>query len=346
MFATMRNVSRIGRARVHRISQVGIGNPLQKRNIADAVAAATELKRYLATNNSKHPNVEINTYTNISDFPPKKINTVVNFGRQGTTYVIERFGKYVRTEKPGLFWTLPFIERIYAVDSRQIVIDVARQNAFTSDNVAVSVAAQLYLNVVDSNAACYKVQQPLVAVVSQAQSALRIAIGKNDLDHLLKDRNSINESVKQALHGSTEQWGVDVSRFEITELTPDRRIQEAMDLQSTAERERRALVTAAEGKRRAMELEAEGKKLSIELEAQAKKRAVELEAEGMLNAAKSLEHVTAPVLNYWLQNMHIKMVGTVASTGKHSSYFMSKDMAQLPVWTDSLIDKNSGNRNQ
>lgn len=130
---------------------------------------------------------------------------------------------------------------MYAVDTRQIVIDIAKQNVFTSDNVA----AQLYLNVVDVNSACYKVQQPLVVVVSQAQSALRIAIGRNDLDHLLKDRNSINESVQHSLHGAAEQWGVDVSRFEITE---------------------------AEGKRRAMELEAEGKKLSIELEAHAKKK--------------------------------------------------------------------------
>ena len=295
----------------------------------------------LLSTKKEHPNVETNTVANISNFPPKKVNTIVNFGRQGTSYVIERFGKYVRTEKPGLFFTLPFIERVYAVDTRQIVIDVAKQNAFTSDNVAVSVAAQLYLNVVDVNSACYKVQQPLVAVVSQAQSALRIAIGRNDLDHLLKDRNSINESVQQALHGAAEQWGVDVSRFEITELTPDRRIQEAMDLQSTAERARRASVTEAEGKRRAMELEAEGKKLSIELEAHAKKRAVELEAEGMLQAAKSLELVSPVVLNYWLQNMHIKMVGDVAKTGNHSSYFMSKDMAQLPVWTDMFSTKKS-----
>ncbi len=289
-----------------------------------------------STKDNRHPNVESNTSANISSFPPQKLNTIINFGRQGTSYVVERFGKYVRTEPAGLFFTIPFLERIYEVDTRQIVIDVARQNAFTSDNVAVSVAAQLYVNVVDVNAACYKVQQPLVAVVSQAQSALRIAIGKNDLDHLLKDRISINESVRQALHGAVDQWGVDVARFEITEMTPDRRIQDAMDLQSTAERERRAVVTTAEGKRRAMELEAEGKKLSIELEAHAKKVAVELEAQGMLNAAKSLEHVTPPVLNYWLQNMHIKMVGDMAKNSKYNSYFMSKDMAQLPVWMDSL----------
>lgn len=301
--------------------------------------------RQLSTNSRhssvEHPNVELNTTALISSFPPQNVNTIVNFGRQGTEYVIERFGKYNRTERPGLFFTIPFLERIYAVDTRQIVIDVSKQNAFTSDNVAVSVAAQLYVNVVNTNTACYKVQQPLVAVVSQAQSALRIAIGRNDLDHLLKDRNSINESVQQALHGSAEQWGVDVSRFEITELTPDSRIQDAMDLQSTAERERRAVVTTAEGKRRAMELEAEGKKLSIELEAHAKKRAVELEAEGMLNAAKSLEHVSPPVLNYWLQNMHIKMVGDMAKGSKYNSYFMSKDMAQLPVWVDSMSATNA-----
>lgn len=161
-----------------------------------------------------------------------------------------------------------------------MVIDVAKLNAYTSDNVSISVAAQLYVQIVDVESACYKVTQPLVAVMSKAQSALRAAIGHNDLDHLLKDRNTINTIVGDALSKSVEEWGINVLRFEITELSPDKRIQEAMDLQSTAERERRSAVIAAEGKKKAMELEAEGKKRAMEFEAEGKKRAVELEARG------------------------------------------------------------------
>ena len=312
-----------------------------KLGVSSGVSSGVSLSRiHYSLNQTRrmssnhHPNIENNTVANLSGFPPIKRNTIINFGRQGTHYVVERFGKFSRVEPPGLFFTVPFIERIYAVDMRQIVIDVDRQNAFTSDNVAVSVAAQLYVNVKDLHAACYKVQQPLVAVVSQAQSALRTAIGKNDLDHLLKDRNTINLNVADALHGTAEQWGVEVCRFEITELTPDKNIQAAMDLQSTAERERRAVVTSAEGRRRAMELEAEGKRLAIELEATAKKKAVELEAEAMKNAAKSLENIDTKVLDYWIKNMHIKMVGELAKNNKNT-LFIGKDISKLPMLVDN-----------
>lgn len=296
----------------------------------------------IATRNKsgQHPNVENNTAMDISAFPPRKTNTIINFAKQGTLCVIARFGKFHSVQTPGLFVAYPFIDSIHVVDMRQMVIDVARQHAITCDNVAVSVAAQLYVNATNAETVCYKVQQPLVAVVSQAQSALRIAIGQNDLDHLLKDRNAINKTVQAALSGSGERWGVSVSRFEITELTPERKIQEAMDQQSTAERERRAVVITAEGKRRAMELEAEGNRLSIELEAHAKKKAVELEAEAMFNASKSLENVKPHVLNFWLQNEQIKTMGRIADSG-NTSYFMSKDMAQLPVLVDAITTKNT-----
>ncbi len=283
---------------------------------------------------SKHPNVESNTAEELSEFPRIKTNTVMNIGRQSHQYVIERFGKFSRVANPGIYFTIPFLERIYQLDTRQQVIDVNRQNAYTSDNVSVSVAAQLYITVVDVKSACYKVSQPLVAVVSQAQSALRTAIGKCDLDHLLKDRNSINVSVGDALQHSVEQWGISVSRFEITELVPDKRIQEAMDLQSIAERERRAMVTSAEGKRQAMETEAQGKRIAIELEATAKKMSVELEAEATANAAKQLERVSDKVLAYWVSNMHIKMVNELSKHSKHNTYFVNKDITTLPALSE------------
>lgn len=293
-------------------------------------------RRYFSSN---HPNITVAAQKHVTDFPHRKTNTVINFGRQGRQYVIERFGKYHRKSQPGVFLTIPFAEKIIEVDLRQEVIDVNKQKAYTSDNVAVEAAAQLYITVVDVEKTCYKVSQPLVAVVSQAQSALRTAIGKNDLDHLLKDRNSINNSVLQDLQHSVEQWGITVSRFEITELTPDQQIQKAMDLQSTAERARRAAVTEAEGKKRAAELEAEGKKNAVELEAAAKKKAMELEAEGTANAAKFLSSLPRHVLEYWIQNRHIQMMGAVAEKGKHSSFFLGKDMSTLPVWGDLFTQK-------
>lgn len=104
-----------------------------------------------------------------------------------------------------------------------------------------------------------------------------------------------------------------------------------MDLQSTAERERRAKVTEAEGIKRAKELIAEGDKSSVELNALAKKNAMILEAEGMLNSAKNLEKVPKDVLEYWMQLRHIQMVGDVAQKGSHSTYFVNRDLTALPT---------------
>lgn len=283
-------------------------------------------------NTIEHPNVD-NTAVNLADYPRRKAPTIINFGRQGYQYVVERFGKFSRVAKPGIFWTIPIIEKTYVLDTRQMVIDVAKQNAYTSDNVAVSVAAQLYINIVNVEHACYKVTQPLVAVMSKAQSALRSAIGQHDLDHLLKDRNSINDAVNTALNNSVEDWGVHVIRFEITELSPDKKIQEAMDLQSTAERERRSTVITAEGKKRATELEAEGKK-----------RATELEAEALEKMAYVVCKLSHKVLEYTVNMKHIDMVQKLAQSSKHTTYFVPKDISALPAIADVMKDRTQSEK--
>lgn len=127
--------------------------------------------------------------------PHLKLNTVLNFGDQAHSYIIERFGKYNRTKGSGIFFTLPYLETIKCVDMRQLVLDVDKLSSFTGDNVSVHVEARLYFTVKNAEDVCYKVAQVIDALVAQSQSALRTAIGKNDLDHLLKDRNSINVSV-------------------------------------------------------------------------------------------------------------------------------------------------------
>ncbi len=285
-----------------------------------------------------HPNIDKKTAIRLSHYPLQKCNTILNFGRQGHQYVIERFGAYKRTAEPGIFFAFPWINRIYEIDTREMVVDVDRQNAFTRDNVSVSAAAQLFCTVTDPLKFCYGVSQPLVAVMSQAQSALRVAMGRVELDGLLKDRTSINEAVRSSL-SNTSSWGVSVARFEITDLAVDKKIQEAMDLQSTAERQRRALVTEAEGKQRAMELEASGRRTAVELDATAKKLAVELEAQAIANAGAMLADVPEHILEYWLQNLHIKMVQDMATKGNHSTLFVPKDMSALPFLGEILNRK-------
>ena len=278
--------------------------------------------------NSQHSNIARNTNLNLADYPLIKPNTFVNFGKQGFQYVIEKFGKFDRIESAGLFVTIPFIEKIYEVDMRQMVIDVDRLNAYTSDNVSIAVAAQLYLTFTDAEKSCYKVGQPLIAIMSKAQSSLRSAIGSCDLDHLLKDRNSINQMVNKSFMNSEDELGIKVIRFEITELSPDKRIQEAMDLQSCAERERRSIVIAAEGKKQAMELEADGKR-----------RAAILEAEGLERSSEIISKISENVLLYNIKMKHIDMVGKLSS-GKHSTYFIPKDISALPAMADIMRSKD------
>lgn len=303
----LKNVNRISPAAFRSTWSVGV------RSVSTLIAE--QLRKTL----DKHPNLADNTSSDLSDYPPRKLNTILHFGKQGHRYVVERFGKFTRVENPGIFMTLPFINRIYEVDTRQLVIDVSRQKAYTSDNVAISVAAQLYITIVDVEKACYHVKQPLIAIMSQAQSALRTTIGKHDLDHLLADRNIINKVVSDALRSATERWGISVERFEITDLTPDPKIQEAMDLQSTAERERRAAVITAEGKREAMILEAEGLR-----------RAKELEAEGVHKAAEIMALIPDHMLAYNVTMAHIKMVGGLVGKGQ-STIVIPKDMSMLPL---------------
>lgn len=291
----------------------GFARSVGARPVSTAVAARLRENLY------SHPNLSNNTSPALSDYPPRKPNTIVHFGKQGHRYVVERFGRFARVETPGFFMTFPVFDRIYEVDTRQLVLDVSRQKAYTSDNVAISVAAQLYITIVDVEKACYHVKQPLVAIMSQAQSALRTTIGKHDLDHLLADRNIINKVVSDALRSATERWGISVERFEITDLTPDPKIQEAMDLQSTAERERRAAVITAEGKREAMTLEAKGKK-----------EAMTLEAEGVRQAADIMSAIPDHMLVYNVTMSHIKMVGSLVGSGQ-STIVIPKDMSMLPL---------------
>lgn len=303
----LKNAFQFAPALTHRVRCAGA------RSISTAVAM--RLRETL----HQHPNLSDNSSPAIVDYPPRKPNTIVHFGKQGHRYVVERFGKFARIKTPGIFVTIPIIDRIYEVDTRQLVLDVSRQKAYTSDNVAISVAAQLYITIVDVEKACYEVKQPLVAIMSQAQSALRTTIGKHDLDHLLADRNIINKVISEALKSATERWGISVERFEITDLTPDPKIQAAMDLQSEAERKRRAAVIEAEGKKKSMELEAEGKK-----------RAKELEAEGVHNAAEIMATIPDHMLKYNITMSHIKMVGDLAGSGQ-STIFIPKDMSLLPM---------------
>lgn len=225
-------------------------------------------------------------------WPLTKANTVLNVCPQGNHMVIERLGKFSSIKDPGWFIAIPVLDKIsYTVDTREKAIEIMPQPAITKDNVSLGVSGNLFVRFVDPYRAAYGSVNPLYAVTQSAQSAMRSSIGSLELDEILSARQHLNDKIRQDLQDAAEPWGLEISRYEIVEISPDPEIQRAMDKQAVAERDRREQVLAAEGMKRAEILESEGIKqrkqnesegelIKIRNEAQAAKEQVILQAQG------------------------------------------------------------------
>jgi len=165
------------------------------------------------------------------------------------------------------------------IDVRERAVDIAPQSAITRDNVSVEVSGNLFVRVVDPERAAYGARNPLYAVMMHAQSAMRSAIGELELDEILHNRAGLNTLIKGSLQEAAVAWGLEVRRYELTEITPDDQIRIAMDKQAAAERDRREQVLRAEGDKRRAELTSEGIKISLKNESEGKLIQVTNEAE-------------------------------------------------------------------
>lgn len=242
------------------------------------------------------------------NWPVTKTNTIFNIVPQGHQYVVERLGKLHTIHDSGFFWAIPLIDRIaYVVDVRERALDIVPQAAITRDNVSVEVSGNLFLRFLDPQKAAYGAFNPLYSVTQHAQSAMRSAIGEMELDEILHGRARLNALIKGSLQEAAEPWGIEIRRYEITEITPDQQIRVAMDKQAAAERARREQVLRAEGEKRRAELESEGVKISltnesegnlikVSNEAQAEKTKRLLEAEGEAAAIQLIASAQADAL--------------------------------------------------
>ena len=191
-----------------------------------------------------------------------------------------RLGKYVRVLNQGLNVVCPLINNVVKLDLRTQVLDVPSQEVITKDNSPVNVDAIIYIKVTDPKNAFFEVTDYRMATVYLAQTTLRSVIGEMELDDILSNREKINLQLRDILDTSTDKWGVKVEAVEIRELDPARKVKEAMEEQTSAERKRRAAILQADGMKRAAILEAEGKKKSRILEAEGLRQSMILEAEG------------------------------------------------------------------
>uniref|UniRef100_A0A7S0G971 Band 7 domain-containing protein n=1 Tax=Proboscia inermis TaxID=420281 RepID=A0A7S0G971_9STRA len=197
-------------------------------------------------------------------WPIRKRNNILNVVPEGQRFVVERLGKLHDICHSGYFFAIPFFDQIsYVIDVRERAIDIQPQAAITKDNVSVQVSGNVYVQFVDPEKAAYGANNPLYAVTQHAQSAMRSAIGEMELDEILHGRARLNTLIKGSVQEAAVAWGLEIRRYEITEIRPDEMIRESMDKQAAAERTRRELVLQAEGEKRRAELTSEGVKIKL-----------------------------------------------------------------------------------
>ena len=208
---------------------------------------------------------------------------------QARRYNIERFGRYQRTLQPGLNLIIPLVDRVNTkLDVREHVYSSDPKPVITEDNLVVAIDTVLYYQITDPRAAAYEVTNYLQAIDQLTVTTLRNLIGSMDLESTLTSRETINVRLREVLDEATGKWGIRVNRVEIKAIDPPRSIQEAMEKQMRAERDKRAVILQAEGQRQALILTAEGTRNKLILEAEGRQQAKVLDADG---EAKALERV-------------------------------------------------------
>ena len=214
--------------------------------------------------------------------------------QQAQAYVIERLGAYSTTWGKGLHVKLPFIERVARrVSLKEQVADFPPQPVITKDNVTMQIDTVVYFQITDPKLYTYGIEQPMVAIETLSATTLRNIIGDLELDQCLTSRDIINSKMRVILDEATDPWGIKVNRVELKNILPPKEIQNAMEKQMKAERERREAILRAEGEKRSAILTAEGEKESAILRADAKKQEQILEAQGRAEAILTVQRATA-----------------------------------------------------
>jgi regulator of protease activity HflC (stomatin/prohibitin superfamily) len=222
------------------------------------------------------------------------LSTSVKIVRQSWAYVVERVGGYRATLGTGLHFILPFFDRVVnRVSLKEVVEDFPPQPVITKDNVTMQIDTVVYFQVTDPKLYTYGIHNPINALSNLTATTLRNIIGDLELDETLTSRDTINQQMRIILDEATDPWGIKVNRVEVKNILPPRDIQEAMEKQMRAERERREAILRAEGEKRAAILVAEGKKESTILEADARKYANIADAEGKAEALKKMADAKA-----------------------------------------------------
>ena len=260
---------------------------------------------------------------------------------QGMEYTVERFGRYIKTLKPGLSFIIPFVDNIgYKMNMRERVIDIPSQDVITKDNAMVTADAVVFIQVIDARQAAYEVNNLDNAIKNLCLTNVRTVVGSMDLDEVLSRRDEINAKLLTVIDSATDPWGTKVTRIEIKDLSPPADITQAMNKQMKAEREKRADILMAEGQKQSQILKAEGEKEAAIREAEGRKDAAFLDAEARereaLAEAKATEMVSTAIargdvnaVNYFVAQESVKAFEKLASSPQQKTVIVPAELSNL-----------------
>ncbi|MBR5218416.1 MAG: SPFH/Band 7/PHB domain protein [Clostridia bacterium] len=216
---------------------------------------------------------------------------------QAYAYIIERLGAYNGTWSVGIHIKIPFIDKVAKkVNLKEQVVDFEPQAVITKDNVTMNIDTVVYFQITDPKLYTYGVERPMMAIENLTATTLRNIIGDLELDETLTSRDTVNTKMRSILDEATDPWGIKINRVELKNILPPREIQDAMEKQMKAERERREAILRAEGEKKAAILVAEGEKESAILRAEAHKEAAVREAEGEAEALIKVQSAAAEAI--------------------------------------------------
>ena len=221
----------------------------------------------------------------------------IHIVQQSKAFVVERLGAYQTTWSVGLHIKIPFLDRVVKrVSLKEQVVDFAPQPVITKDNVTMQIDTVIYFQIIDPKLYTYGVEHPMSAIENLTATTLRNIIGDLELDQSLTSRDHINTKMRAILDEATDPWGIKVNRVELKNIIPPREIQDAMEKQMKAERERREAILQAEGQKQSQILVAEGEKQALILRADAAKQAKIMEAEAEAESILRVQQATADAL--------------------------------------------------
>ena len=218
---------------------------------------------------------------------------------QANAYVVERLGAYQGTWEVGIHFKMPIIDRVAKrVLLKEQVVDFAPQPVITKDNVTMRIDTVVFFQITDPKLFSYGVENPIMAIENLTATTLRNIIGDLELDETLTSRETINTKMRASLDIATDPWGIKVNRVELKNIIPPQAIQDAMEKQMKAERERREAILRAEGEKESAILDAEAEKQAAILRAEAKREATVKEAEGQAEAILKIQQANADGLRF------------------------------------------------